>query len=291
MGTHALKIAYLIMVHKNMAQFERLFRVIYNPSDCYLVHVDKKSDAAYHRAVRDLVRDYPNARKLEDSVKVQWGGWTLTELILRGIEHLLRQADDWDYLVNLSGQDFPLKSTSEVRAFLAEQPGWNHISASDPAKGWPAALSRTRYYWFSVPCLPIHRPIRVPLIKRRFLANAKPYIGSSWFELTRAFCEWLVSSPDVERFKRFYKHTVCSDEGFVQTVIMHSPFQDTVVNDNQRLIIWAGKSNPEILTWADRERLLSCGKLYARKFDPAVDGRILDDLEARVCGPTGDPPG
>lgn len=281
MNQPPVKLAYLLMLHKDVELFKRLFRVIHDPADYYLIRVDRKSKAPYHQAVADFVRGYANTRQME-SIKMVWGGWSMVEVLLRAIEQLLRTAQDWQYLINLSGQDFPLQSKDRIRATLAQAPDRNYVHIIDPEKEWPFALARVRRYWLKIPGLPVRRPIGIPFIRRRFLSNVRPYAGSSWLIIGRRFCEWLTTSPEIERFKRFYKYTVCADEGFVQTVIMHSPFRDSVVNDNQRAIVWTGKSSPKTFTHADLGFLLSCGKFYARKFDRAVDEKVIDELEAHL---------
>jgi hypothetical protein len=282
----ASKLAYLIAIHQYPDLFRRLFTQIHDPRDYYLVHVDRKSRPALHQAVAEFLHPYPNAEQVE-SQRVVWGGWSQVELYLRAIRRLLETADDWTHFINLSGQDFPLQSPGRIRTFLGQTPDRNYIQVCQPELEFPPALNRVRHYWIKIPGLPVRRPVRIPLIKRRFLKGVRPWHGSNWFILSRPFCQWLTTSPEVKRFERFYRHVVCPDEGFVQTVIMHSPFRDTVVSDNQRAIVWTGQSSPKTFTHADLGFLLTSGKLFARKFDPAVDQQILDDLEAHLRRPAG----
>ncbi len=282
MSQNTVKIAYLIMIHKNLDQFKRLFEAVYDPDNYYLVHVDRKSEHSFHRALGDFIRAYPNAHKLE-SQSVLWAGWSMVDVALRAIEELLKVTGDWDYFINLSGQDFPLQSQQGIRALLAKSRERNYLDARDPVTDWPKALLRVRYYFLELHVKPFWRPIGIP-IPRRFPRGAKPYVGSSWLILTRPFCQWLSQSPQVERFKRFYRHTYCPDEGFFQTVFMHSPFRSTLVNDTLRAIELSGRNHPRIWTKADLDSLLSSGKLFARKFDPAVDEEVISDLEQHVRG-------
>jgi hypothetical protein len=69
------------------------------------------------------------------------------------------------------------------------------------------------------------------------------------------------------------------DELFFQTIVLHSPFADTVVNDNLRYIDWSRRPAPAILHAQDFPSLIGSGKLFARKFDANVDARILDMLD------------
>jgi hypothetical protein len=57
------------------------------------------------------------------------------------------------------------------------------------------------------------------------------YGGSQWWVFNRYFVKYLLEfcnkNPD---FIKFYKHTFVPDEMFFQTIIMNSPFKDTIMN-------------------------------------------------------------
>ncbi len=287
-----MRIAFLLVVHKNFAQFQRLFRLVYDPADYYLVHVDRKSPPDFHAAVRELVAGKPNVRMLE-STNIVWGGWSLVALFLRAIHEFLHWADDWSHFTALSGQDFPLQPVDRFREFLAQNPGRNYVDALDMERDWPAGMVRVRFYWFKIPGLPVRRPVRIPFIRRRFLPGARAYQGSQWVTLSRPFCEFVDSSPEVEPYRRFFRTTGVPDEVFFQTLLIHSPFADTRVDDHLRYIIWTGGSSPKTLVSADVPTMLASGKFFGRKFEPGVDARVMDELEAhiaRAAAPVESPP-
>lgn len=61
-------LAYSILLHNNVEQFERLLTAIYSPSNVYCVHIDVKAPVAVHKAVNAIVNCYDNvfvATKLE----------------------------------------------------------------------------------------------------------------------------------------------------------------------------------------------------------------------------------
>ncbi|MGH7359378.1 MAG: beta-1,6-N-acetylglucosaminyltransferase [Candidatus Rokuibacteriota bacterium] len=279
MSAPDLRMAYLVMLHQNPSQFQRLFRAIYDPRDYYVVHVDRKAAGQVHRDVAAILREYPNAWILP-SMRITWGGWSLMEVQLQAMRRLLAMAADWAFVTNLSGQCFPLQSPERIRRDLAAQPDRNFLHVEDMAD-WTPGMVRVRWYWAKIPGLPIRRPIRLP-IPRRYLADARPYHGATWATLNRAFVEWMTTSPEVERFRRFYRWSVSPDEGFVPSVLMNGPFRKTAA-PYRRTIVWTGGSSPKTFTSADLDFLLSSDGWYARKFDTRVDGRILDALEAHVA--------
>ena len=83
-----------------------------------------------------------------------------------------------------------------------------------------------------------------------------------------------------KKLKRFIRFTWGPDEFVIPTLVMNSKYSDTVINDNFYYIDWSnGGSNPKTLTVDDFERIISSGKMLARKFDIRQDRVILDLLD------------
>jgi hypothetical protein len=277
-------IAYLILVHRYPGQFKRLFRAIYHPANYYLVHVDKKSGAGLQTEIQDFLSSFANASLLK-SQSTLWGGYSLVDAELRGIEELLKISPKWEFFINLSGQDFPIKSQAHIQDFLRRNKGKDFIKVSNQSKVRPDTLSRIQNYVTESG----ESILRIPILKRPYLRGVTPYIGNQWMILSRKFCEFVSYSPEVERFKRFYRHTFISDEGFFQTVIMNTSYRGTVVNDDKRTIDWVPlgtiKLRPRDFTSKDADFLMASQGLFARKFDETVDGGILSILESNLSQP------
>jgi len=273
-------IAYLILVHRYPDQFKRLFRAIYHPANCYLVHVDKRSGIGLQTEIQDFLSSFTNASLLK-SQSTRWGGYSLVDAELRGIKELLKIGSEWEFFINLSAQDFPLKSQTHIQDFLSRNIGKNFIRVANQSKFRPDTLSRIQYYFTEFG----NRVLRIP-IKRPYLRGVTPYIGNQWMILGRKFCEFVCYSPEVERFKRFYRNTFIPDEGFFQTVIMNTSYEGIIVNDDKRTIVWVPvgtiKLRPRDFTSKDAEFLLASQGLFARKFDETVDAGIFSTLELNL---------
>jgi hypothetical protein len=273
-------IAYLILMHRYPRQFKRLFRAIYDPTNYYLVHVDKRSGVGLQTEIQDFLSSFPNASLLK-SQSTLWGGYSLVEAELRGIEQLLKISSEWEFFINLSGQDFPLKSQTHIQDFLSRNKGNDFIKVANQSKFRPETLSRIHNYVTEFGT----RILRTP-IKRAYLPGVTPYIGNQWVIMSRKYCEFVCYSPEVERFKRFYRHTFISDEGFFQTVIMNTSYKGMIVNDDKRTIVWVPigtiKLRPKDFTSKDAEFLLASQGLFARKFDETVDPGIFSILESNL---------
>ena len=270
-------IAYLILAHRYPNQFKKLFTAIYNPNNYYLIHIDKKSGSKLLKEIQDFIAKYPNAAILK-SENTLWGGYSLVNAELRGIEKLLKMGLNWDFFINLSAQDFPIKPQKYIHEFLKNNMGTDFIKISNQRNIRPNTLHRIENY-----VTESHDKIIVePTIKRKFLKNVIPYIGNQWMILSRKFCEFVSYSPEIDKFKDFYKNTLIADEGFFQTVIMNTSYKSTIVNDDKRAIDWIPmgtiKLRPRDFTSKDITYLMESNNLFARKFDETVDENILDIL-------------
>ncbi|CAM3871214.1 beta-1,6-N-acetylglucosaminyltransferase [Aeromonas bestiarum] len=281
-------IAYLILVHRYPDQFKRLFKAIYHDSNHYLIHVDKSSGPELQQEIARFLADYPNAAMLP-SKNALWGGYSLVDAELRGIAALLEQNKEWEFFINLSAQDFPLRSQSDIHDFLRDHKGKDFLKVADQRQHRPDTLHRIDHYVTETATELVCEPVKT----RPFLAGVTPYIGNQWMILSRAFCEFVSHSPEVDRFKDFYRHTLIADEGFFQTVIMNTSYQGQIVNDDKRAIDWIPmgdiKLRPRDYTVHDADALQQSEHLFARKFDETIDSDILDILERAMRCPLDTP--
>ena len=99
-----------------------LFDLIYDRDDQFLFHVDRKADGHVCDAIEALINAHPNVHSIH-SIEVTWGGWSQCRMELAALQFLCTESLKWDYLINLSGQDLPIKPIPQLRAYLAECAG------------------------------------------------------------------------------------------------------------------------------------------------------------------------
>lgn len=274
-------IAYLILVHRYPNQFKRLFNAIYHPDNFYLIHIDSKSSVDLHNEIEEFIMQYANARILPSENTI-WGGYSLVNAELRGIKYLLSETYNWKFFINLSGQDFPLKSQNYMHKFLQNHFDTDFLKVMNQKERRADTMHRIENYVTEVD----NEIISESLLKRDFLDGVTPYIGNQWLILSRKFCEFITYSPEVDRFKQFYEHTLIADEGFFQTVIMNTTYKSTIINDDKRAIDWVPmgqiKLRPRDFTIEDEAFLTKSDNLFARKFDENIDVEILDKLAEHI---------
>jgi hypothetical protein len=271
-------IAYLIMLHDRPQQALRLLRAIDAPEHIYVLHVDRRAPPEVAAAIDAGIRDRPNAVRLESGY-CTYNGWGIMDAQLRGISRAL-EAPGWEFFVNLSAQDYPLRSQDEIASALRPHAGQSLLDMVDQREEWPGSLGRIERYYIEVR----GRLAALPGVPRRYPPGVRPFAGGQWMILSREACEHLVSSDaQLARLRRFYRHTVLPDEGFIHTALANSPLRSKLVNGSRRYVEFVG-DRPRTLTAADVERLATTGTLFARKFDAATEPAALDAADALIAG-------
>ena len=141
-------LAYVIVTHKDAAQVERLLRAIYQPQHIICIHPDAKSPQEFQRAIKGLARCFENVFIPSKVETVTYAG--ISRLMadincMRDLTGPRGVSYQWKYLINLCGQDFPLKTNLEIIRQLKAYNGHNDINGIIPK---PHILLRTRFQVF-----------------------------------------------------------------------------------------------------------------------------------------------
>lgn len=273
-------IAYFVLIHRYPEQFKRMFRAIYSPENIYLLHIDRSSGSALADDIAAFLVPYQGVEILE-SRNVVWGGYSLVDAELRGMKRLLDMGTQWKYFINLSGQDFPLKSQAYIRDYLDGHFDTQFMQIADQKKARPETMNRLDTIFVEA-----FQKIFRTRIPRSFMNGVRPYIGTQWKIVSRRFCEFMTHDASVHAYKRYYKNTFIADESFFQTVLMNAFPQGAVINDDCRSIDWVPdgdiKLRPRTLRAGDADALIASKHLFARKFDLSEDAEIFSLLERHL---------
>jgi hypothetical protein len=276
-----LTIAYVVSAYKLPEQLVRLVRRLATPNASFAIHVDRKTPTELYREMVANLHDVGSVRFLERHV-CNWGDFGHVRATLKGIEQLLADAVPFDYLVLLSGQDYPLRAAAEIEQFLDGARGRSFMShwplPHDPWTG-RGGLDRVER-WHLVGRRHLH--LSLPL-RRRLPGGLAPFGGSPYWCLARPVVEHvhkvIHARPELVRF---FERVFVPDELFFQTLVVNSRWRETLIADNLRYVDWSRRPAPAVLGRDDFDRLVGSGKLFARKFDPTVDAEVLDRLDAHV---------
>ena len=122
----SFSIAFSILVYKDPGQAERLLRAIYRTSNYYCIHVDTKSPPEVKQAMLQLARCLPNVHIATRMYNVTWGFISVVEPEISCMQTLW-PFKRWKYFINLTGQEFPLKTNLELVRILSIYNGTNDV--------------------------------------------------------------------------------------------------------------------------------------------------------------------
>lgn len=83
-----MRIAYLIVAHRQPDQLERLLRAIHDPDNVYLLQLDSKAPRELHARMSTFAARQSNLA-LAPARDIRWASWSLMDARLEGIERLL----------------------------------------------------------------------------------------------------------------------------------------------------------------------------------------------------------
>lgn len=304
-----MKVCYLIQTHKNPAQIERLVYAIkaLSPNSLVLVSHDFSSCDLEETVFQTLsdVQVIPG--------KGGRGDFSIVQGYLNAIDWLLKHQIKFDWLINLSGQDYPIQPLSQLERFLrtTHYDGFlEYFKVFSPESHWSQREGRSRYL-YKYQKLDIHlsewqKPILTPIKVINYLQpffriniaygllgfkNPAPFnenfvcYGGSYFCILSRQCvqylyEFSQSNPDLVHY---YKGVSVSDESFIQTVLINSRLFN-LSHDNKRYFDFSKTRNgrPRTLTTQDYQDLTNSNAFFARKFDIEKDRTILDLLDFRM---------
>jgi hypothetical protein len=275
------RIAYVVSAYKYPRQLGRLLRRLSTANATFAVHVDRKTSKSTFLEMRREAEAVPEVRFLDRHVS-HWRGFGHVRATLKGIADALENRPDFDYLVLLTGQDYPLRSPRRLERVLGSAQGKSFLTWQPlPWSGWEPRGGMDRIEdWHLVTYRKAHASL--PL-RRRIPGGLAPYGGGAYWCLERRAVEYAYDFVQrTPEYLRFFTHVLTPDELFFQTILLNSPLRDTIVNDHLRFIDWSEDPAPTILRMEHLPAMIGSGKLLARKFDTTIDAQILDELDARI---------
>lgn len=260
------KLLFFITSHKNPSQVVRLVNALKQscPDAAILIHHDP-AGAPLDQTQLFTAQD---VYLLNDPIRVGWGEFSVVESELRGIEWLMQTGLNFDWLVLLSGQDYPLRPLAELQTHLdtASYDGFlEYFSINNPPDtiwNWNAHSGIERYHYYY---LTVNPALKVLFFKLYRLVNWQPwlrvkagrfgakiafkrrhsifsntftcYAGSQWHTLNHRCVQYVYdfikSNP---KFIDYYRYTMVPDESFFQTILANNP-DLKLCNENLRYIV------------------------------------------------------
>lgn len=306
-----MKICYLIQTYKNPEQIYRLIRTIkkLSPDSQIIVSHDFSGCNLDVAALQNLpgVQVFPG--------KGGRGDFATVQRYFDTVEWLLNHNVDFNWLINVTGQDYPIQPLSKIESFLSETSydGFiEYFEVFSKQSHWSIREGYSRYFYkynqliskISERQKKLLNPLKVvnyiqPFFRINFAyyslilgVKILPpfndkficYGGSFFCTLSRKCINYLYNFiKDNPNIVDYYRNVCVPEESIIQSVLINSQLFN-LCNDCKRYFDFSESHNgaPRILTTNDYAFLVQSEYHFARKFDPAQDSHILDLLDARI---------
>ncbi|MDX2241203.1 MAG: beta-1,6-N-acetylglucosaminyltransferase [Leptolyngbyaceae cyanobacterium bins.302] len=285
-----MRIAFVMLAHKFPEQIARLIHVLSLEDDHFFIHIDRRSPTVFN-AVQKTFAANSRVVLTDERYACRWGQFSLVGATLSCLRKVCAAKEHYDYVLLISGQDYPIKPLPQLKRYLEQNQGkqfmdafpflepnpWSeHTGIFQPAR-------RVLDWHFFLRSRHLHIPI-----KRKIPNKLVPYGGSQWWALTgecvQHLMQYLDQHPNVTNY---FKHTLIPDEIFFQTLICNSPFKQDISGSNLTYADWLNPNPfpPRVLTLEDIDPLKTSDLFLARKFEPERSGELLDliDRELLSC--------
>ncbi|CAG0922483.1 unnamed protein product [Notodromas monacha] len=296
------RVAFMLLFNgRNYRQAFRLLKNIYSPRHFYYLHIDERAELMFNALkVLNGTRNIfvvPEGRR-RSSI---WGGASLLTVVLEGFQVICEVFPEFDFVLNLSESDFPIRKLSDLEDYLSVNRGKNFLRShgSQPHEFFNKQglsyvfLECERRMW--------------NIGKDRYIAGITYDGGSDWFVLSSPFVKYVASEGRVlgeeELFtglRQFFAYKLLPVEVFLHTLLANSALCATRVNAHLRAINWqrrksCGCKSKKIVDWCgcspsiyrqrDFERISyfsAKNVFFGRKFDPTVDLMIINMVERDI---------
>jgi hypothetical protein len=214
------------------------------------------------------------------------------------MRYALERNLSFDFVVDLSGTHYPVKSNHFIRTTLASNLNAVYMDIT-PEPSRPEAHMFNQF----VECDgALHRVARMPIVR-----GINMHIGSQWFAIPRHVAEWMVFNHLPLDYAQYAQYIIIADENFFASMFRNSPYCEEAVSRSLLFVLfdkWENERNSTLTRPKDSSKCLGidpdhCGRspttltmdfkyllgtsrsLFARKFDPldAESLALLDYLD------------
>lgn len=209
-------LAFIITIHKDLETFVRLLRAVYAPQNIYCIHIDIKVPEEYKASVRNLAGCFPNVFLASISEEVTYAGFSRLKADINCMRDLVRSTVKWRKVINLCGQDFPIKSNLELVRYM-QAAEWRDTNMTPGIKQPENMRHRTLIQYVEV---------KGQYVAPRGQSNKKSppphnlqlYFGTAYYSLTRVFVEYVLKSTVARDLLEWSKDTYSPDEHYWVTL-------------------------------------------------------------------------
>ncbi|KAF0302651.1 Xylosyltransferase oxt [Amphibalanus amphitrite] len=252
-----------------------------------------------YRTLLSLEAQFPNVRLSRWRRATIWGGASLLDMLLHCMTELLTLDWQWDYVLNLSESDMPVKRMERLTEFLTRNKGKNFLKSH--GQSIPSFIMKQGLNHSFYEC--DHHLWR--LGGRKLPRGIAIDGGSDWVCLYRDFVQYVTGMQDelLTGLRTFFNHSLLPAESFFHIALRNSEFCHTLVDNNLHLTNWRRKHgchcqhkyavdwcgcSPNDFRPTDMDRIQrteSRDLFFARKFESIISHEAVTMVDKWVHGP------
>ena len=281
-----MPLVYFVLCHHSVGAVADLFRHIWRSEHHYVLHADRKSMPALHETLHALSAAFPNVHALP-SVPCSWGGWSLVETTLRGIDRALALPGDWSHFILLSESHVPLVAPDAAAATLA--PGVSYIEAGPVAAinpdGRADVLHRFTACYHEVPGVGMFATLPRALTPA---FEATLHHGGQWIVLAHAACERLQARRGDAALWEPFRVSLLADETALQSLLLGGGLGQGLAIERRAttFVAWPHLSGNPDTTFSERNfhDARAQGYLFIRKRPAVLPEGVIEALAPMRMG-------
>lgn len=308
-----MRVCYLIQTYKNPEQIYRLVRLIKSTTSNSVIVISHNFTSCNLNI--KLLKKLQNVEVIPNN-GVMMGSFAILQGFIDAIGWLFDQKIHFDWLINLTGQDYPTQPLYRVEKLLSNT-GYDgfveYYDVYSKQSPWSRRIVNTRYLYrykhFKEYLSPQQKYMLRPI--KHIVNNCQPFVrldysyglivgmknfyhlfdkhftcyGGSFFTTISRKCAIYLYKfvSENARVLDYYQKTFIPEESLIQTVLVNSK-KFNLCNNNYRYTDFTGSrhGHPRILTSKDFPALTQDNTHFARKFDMNIDSTVLDKLDRRI---------
>lgn len=202
----------------------------------------------------------------------------------------------WDFVINLSESDFPIKSLEELESFLSVNKGLNFVKSH--GREVQRFIKKQGLDKTFIECDTHMWRVGERKLPRGIVIDG----GSDWIALSPEFVSYVIGKKDelLAGLDTIFQHTLLPAESFFHTALRNSPFCNTYVDNNlhvtnwkrklgckcqyKHVVDWCGCSPNDFRTedWPRIQNTQDRQLFFARKFEPIINQEIINRVEQYI---------
>lgn len=295
-----MKLAFLISAHTDAHHLLRLINSLPSDSDKY-VHIDLKADINTFSAIAAL----DHVQIINKRYNVMWGSFLQVNFQRALMMAALSSEVNYDYLITLSGLDYPLWSNERINCFFEQNNGKEFIQGVRVKdQGKDTKLYR-EYRFLNNHCWrygTLKSKFRVAIRKIVYTLGVRKtlsvkcdgtiydlYKGSDWWAITANLARYLMDFYETHpAFVRYFKNSFSPNETIWQTIVFHSEFADKCIlsvgkisklEDLTPLTYIEYGKEITIFSEKDFDTLIKSDKMFCRKVVTGKSDKLMDMID------------